>query len=169
MWRPVSGALLGHASVAAGKIDRGLDLLWDSTALTERLGVQAYRALWITLLAEALLVNGQTRQAVEVAERALALATQNKELGNHTRALWVLGRGYLVSGAVERAGEYLRQALEQAERLRMRPLLAGCYHGLAAFARRQEDPQRADGFSQTARSLARELDLRFWWEPRATE
>jgi tetratricopeptide (TPR) repeat protein len=166
VWRPVAGAWLGHASVAVGKTDRGLDLLWESTALTERLGVQAYRALWITLLAEALLVNTQTRQAIEVAERALALATQNKELGNHTRALWVLGRACTLHGGVDRAGEYLRQALEQAEQLRMRPLLAGCYHALGTLARRQGDAPRAESFLETSRTLARELGMRFWWEPR---
>jgi len=171
VWRPVAGALLGHACVALGKPERGLDLLWQSTALTERLGVQAYRALWIGLLAEALLVNGQTAQAVEVAERALALATSTKERGNHTRALALLGRASLHLGprGVEHAQEYLRQALEQAERLRMRPLVASCYHALSALARRQGDDGRAATFMDTASTLAQELGMRFWWERRPAE
>ncbi|MBI2207192.1 MAG: AAA family ATPase [Candidatus Rokubacteria bacterium] len=166
VWRPVAGSLLGHALVALGKADRGLDLLWQSTALTERLGVQAYRALWIGLLAEALLVNGQTAQAVEIAERALVLATNTKESGNHTRALALLGRASIQLGprGVEHAHEYLRQALEQAERLRMRPLVAHCYHALSALARKQGDDGRAAGFMDTACTLAQELGMRFWWE-----
>jgi class 3 adenylate cyclase/tetratricopeptide (TPR) repeat protein len=166
VWRPVAGALLGHACVAAGKVEHGLDLLRDATALGERLGVQAYRALWITLHAEALLVNGQTADAVDVAERAVLLASQHKEVGNHTRALLLLGRATLLLGprGLERASEHLRQALEQAEQLRMRPLLAGCYWALGTLAAKQGDAARADGFLETAATLARELGMRFWWD-----
>jgi tetratricopeptide (TPR) repeat protein len=167
-WRPVAGAMLGHAFVVLGKVDRGLELLSESTALTERLGVQAYRALWITLLADALLVNGQALQAVDVAERAVLLATQNKEQGNHTRALQVLGRAATQLGPseCERANEHLRQALEQAEQLGMRPVLAGCYHALGTLAGRLGDANRGESFLETARTLAREIGMRFWWEHR---
>ncbi|MBI1736720.1 MAG: AAA family ATPase [Candidatus Rokubacteria bacterium] len=171
VWRPVAGALLGHGSVAAGKVEHGLELLWESTALTERLGVQAYRALWITLLAEALLVNGQIARAIEVADRALHLATQNKEQGNHTRALIVLGSASIQLGprGLEQATEHLRQALEQAERLRMRPLVAWCYHALGTLARKEGDVARSQSFLDTARTQAQQLGMRFWWERRPGE
>ena len=171
VWRPVAGALLGHASVAAGKVEHGLDLLWESTALTERLGVQAYRALWITLLAEALLVNGQIARAVEVADRALHLATQNREQGNHTRALIVLGSASTQLGprGLEQANEHLRQALEQAERLHLRPLVAWCYHALGTLARKEGDMARSQTFLDTARTQAQQLGMRFWWERRPGE
>jgi class 3 adenylate cyclase/tetratricopeptide (TPR) repeat protein len=166
VFQPVAAAMLGHASVVRGKLQEGLQLLWESSTLTEKLGVQAYRALWTTYLAEGLLVNGQTAAAVEAAERALALAVQNKEQGNHTRALQVLGSAciHLGPSGFERANEHLRQALEQAERLRMRPLIAACYFWLAILARREGDAPRADGFHETAHTLANEIGLVFWWE-----
>ena len=166
VWRPVAGALLGHASVSAGKVERGLDLLWESTALTERLGVQAYRALWITLLAEGLLTSGEITRAVEVADRGVHLATQNRESGNHTRALVVLATASAQLGppGLEQAIEHVRQALEQAERLRMRPLVARCYHALGMLARRQGDLLGGETFLTTARTLAQHLGMRAWWE-----
>jgi class 3 adenylate cyclase/tetratricopeptide (TPR) repeat protein len=166
VWRPVASALLGHASVVVGKVDHGLELLWDAAAVNERLGVVAYRALWTTYLADALLLNGQAGQAVDLAQRALDLAVQHKEQGNATRALQVLGTALiqLGPGALERAEQHLQQALEQAERLRMRPLVATCYASLAALARKRGDAPGAARFAGTARSLANELAMRFWWE-----
>jgi tetratricopeptide (TPR) repeat protein len=171
VWRPVAAALLGHASVAAGKVEDGVALLTEATALTERLGVQAYRALWITLLAEALLVHGQIARAVEVAERAIQLATQNREQGNHTRALVVLASASLHLGprGLEQANEHLRHALEQAERLRMRPLVAWIYHVLGTLAGKEGDVARGQAFLDTARVQARQLGMWFWWERRPAD
>jgi tetratricopeptide (TPR) repeat protein len=166
VWRPVAAATLGHASVLAGKVERGIELMLESALLSEQLGVQAYRALWTAYLAEGLLVAGQTVPAVEAAQRALDLAVANKESGNHTRALQVLGAASIQLGheGFERANEYLRQAIEQAERLRMRPLVASSYYWLATLARKQGDGASAEGFLATARSLARDLGMRFWWQ-----
>jgi tetratricopeptide (TPR) repeat protein len=171
VWRPVASSLLGHACAMRGKVERGLDLLWEAAALNERLGVQAYRALWTTYLAEALLVNGQTAQAIEAGQRALDLAAQNKEQGNHCRALQVLGTALIRQGprGFDRANEHLRQALEQAELLRMRPLVAACYVSLATLTRQRGDVPTAARYLGTARSLASELGMRFWWERAAAE
>jgi tetratricopeptide (TPR) repeat protein len=170
VFRPVAGAMLGHACVVRGKIEEGLELLWEASALTEKLGVQAYRSLWSTYLAEGLLLDHQIAAAADAANRAVELAVQHKEQGNYTRALQVLGTTCLHLGptAFDRANEHLRQALEQAEQLHMRPAVAACYFWLAALARRQGDAAGAASFLATARALAHEIGLVFWWERFAT-
>jgi class 3 adenylate cyclase/tetratricopeptide (TPR) repeat protein len=164
--RNVPAAMLGHACALAGQVDRGLDLLHESMRLTERLDVLAYRSLWTAYLAEALLVAGRSRQAVDTAEHAVELAIHHKERGNHTRALQVLGAASIELGpeGFPRAGEHLRQALEQGETLRMWPLVATTYSSLATLARKQGDRRSAASFLQTAQSMAHELGMRFWWD-----
>jgi tetratricopeptide (TPR) repeat protein len=170
VWRPLAMALLGHACALGGESQRGLDLLWEAAGLNERLGVLAYRALWTTYLAEALLLTGQTTAALAQAEQALELAVAHNERGNATRALQLLGRGFVQQGPAgfHRAAEHLRQALEQAERLRMRPLVAACYDALAALARKRGEDAAAARFATTARSVAAELGMRLGWERRAS-
>jgi tetratricopeptide (TPR) repeat protein len=170
VWRPVAASMLGRVCVVLGKVDRGLDLLWEAAVLNERLGVAAYRSLWTTYLAEALLVNGQTTQALEAAERALDLAVQHNEKGNATRALLVRASVLAHAGPSghDRAAEHLRQALEQAEQLRMRPLVAQCYGWLARLASKQGDATAAGRFAATARARAAEMGMRLPGELLAT-
>jgi tetratricopeptide (TPR) repeat protein len=164
--RNVPTAMLGHACALAGRIERGLELLHESMTLTERLDVQAYRSLWTTYLAEALLVAGRSREAADTAAQAIELAIRHKERGNHTRALQVLGAASIALGpdAFARAGEHLRHALEQGESLRMRPLVAATYYSLATLERKQGDRRSAENFLASARAIARDLGMRFWWD-----
>jgi class 3 adenylate cyclase/tetratricopeptide (TPR) repeat protein len=165
--RNVPAAILGNAYALVGKVERGLELLHESAALTERLGVQAYRALWTAYLAEALLVGGRTQEAVETATLAVDLAIRHKEQGNHAHALQVLATASIQLGpeALDRADAYLRQTIEQAERLTMRPLVAATYYSFSTLARKQGDRAAADTYLSTARAIARELGMRFWWDP----
>ena len=77
-----------------------------------------------------------------------------------------LGTAYIAVGpsAYDQANEHLRQALEQAEGLRMRPLLIACYFWLSVLARRQGDVVRGADFLATARALAHEIGLTFLWD-----
>ncbi|MFQ5944967.1 MAG: adenylate/guanylate cyclase domain-containing protein [Anaerolineae bacterium] len=164
VWRPVPSAVLGQAYAALGQVDEGLQLLAEAISLADQLGVHAYRSLWGVLLAEGLLAAGQITKALDAAQTALGLAIQHKEQGNHAKALQMLGRAYLRvgPGGFDQAGKYLRQAIEEAERLQMRPLLVHCYSTLAQLAREQGDSEKAREFLVTARPLARERGMRLW-------
>ncbi|MFQ5520402.1 MAG: AAA family ATPase [Candidatus Methylomirabilia bacterium] len=166
VWRPVASAVLGQAYVTLGQVERGLQLLTEAMSYTDQLGVYAYRALWTALLAEGLLTAGQITEALEAAQNALALAVRHKEQGNHAKALQVLGRACLRIGpdGFDEAGKYVRQAIEEAERLHMRPLLAHCYSTFGWLAREQGNRGEARDFLVRARSLARELGMRLWSE-----
>jgi class 3 adenylate cyclase/tetratricopeptide (TPR) repeat protein len=164
VWEPIPSSLLGLALTLHGDVGRGLTLLHDAVAQTEKLGVNAYRSLWETHLADGLLVAGQTHRAVEVARAAVDLAVQCKEAGNHATALLVLGEAYRRSGETgfARAGDAIRQALVEGEELRMRPLIAHSYLALSHLAAAQGDREKQAEYLTTAGDQARAIDLRFW-------
>jgi class 3 adenylate cyclase/tetratricopeptide (TPR) repeat protein len=166
VWRPIVGALLGHAYTLQGRVPNGLDLLGEAAALTEQLQVLAYRALWTAQLAEALLVAGQLPTALETARRAADLAVQHKERGSHARALVVLGTACLRLGpaSFEQARDYLQQGLIEAEQLRMRPLLARCYDVLGRLAAEQGETATARQLRETSKTIQREVGLIPWWD-----
>jgi class 3 adenylate cyclase/tetratricopeptide (TPR) repeat protein len=166
VWRPIVGALLGHAHVLQGRVPLGLDLLSEAAVLTEQLQVVAYRALWTARLAEALLVAGQLTKALETARRAAELAVRHKERGNHARAVVVLGTACLRlgPGSFEQARDYLQQALSEAEALNMRPLIARCYDVLALLAGEEGDAATAWQLRETAKGIQRELGVMAWWD-----
>jgi len=177
VWRPLVGALLGHAYVLQGRVPHGLDLLGEAIGLTDRLHVLAYRALWTGRLAEALLVAGQIQKALDAARVAVDLAVQHKERGNHARALIVLGTAYLRFGPAgfEQARSCLERGLSEAEQLHMRPLAARCYDVLGRLASEEGDVATAGQLRETATTMRRGIGLAPWWEamvnppPGATE
>jgi class 3 adenylate cyclase/tetratricopeptide (TPR) repeat protein len=164
VWRPIPSSLLGLACALDGQLERGLTLLRGAVAETKQLGVNAYRALWTAHLAEGLLVAGQTQPALDVAREAVGLATEFKEAGNHARALLALGEAYRRTGdsSLARADETLRQALLEAEELKLAPLVAHCYAALGRLAAATGDQERAAEYTTTAREQATRLHLRLW-------
>ena len=166
VWRPIVGALLGHACVLQGRVPHGLDLLTDAASLMEQLQVLAYRALWTARLAEAFLVAGQLPKALETARGAAILAVEHKERGNHARALVVLGTACLRLGpaSFEQARDYLQQGLAEAEQLHMRPLIARSYDVLGRLAGEQGDTATAWQLRETSKAIRHELGLTAWWD-----
>jgi uncharacterized protein HemY len=60
-------------------------------------------------------------------------------------------------------GHY-RQAMELAEQLGMRPLVAHCHLGLGKLYRRTGRREQAHEHLTTATTMYREMDMRFWLE-----
>jgi tetratricopeptide (TPR) repeat protein len=164
VWSPIPSALLGKAYTLIGKVDQALGLLHEATTQTEKLGINAYRALWLIYFGEGLLAAGDGFRSLEIAHSALELATTYKESGHHARALLLLGEIYLEQReeSFRRAGELLQQSLLEAEQLRMRPLVGRCYLALGSLARRLGTPERAEHHLLTATSIFRTLDMPFW-------
>jgi class 3 adenylate cyclase/tetratricopeptide (TPR) repeat protein len=128
VWRPIPSSILGHALVRLGRVGEGLPLLEEGVALTERLGVRAYLALWTAHRAEGLLAAGDLPAAREAALRALELARAHKEEGHRARALRLLGDLWLRLDPPDpaRAEAAYREAADLAARLEMAPLSAEC-------------------------------------------
>ncbi|PYN43000.1 MAG: hypothetical protein DME00_27870 [Candidatus Rokuibacteriota bacterium] len=64
----------------------------------------------------------------------------------------------------ERAEAHYRESLALAEAHGMRPLVAHCHFGLGALYRRTGRSGPAREHLNTARTMYREMDMRFWLE-----
>ena len=166
VWRNLPSSLLGLAYVYSGRVDEGIELLDQGVALSESLGVNAYRALWTAQLAEGLLAGGRRERAREVAEQALDLALTHKERGHQAWALYLLGEigaGGDASEAVRAESAY-DQAIALADELGMRPLLARARLGVGRLQVVRGDRARAEDHLMTATLLFREMDVHWWLE-----
>jgi predicted ATPase len=136
VWEPIPSSLLGLTLALLGRKHEGLQLLEAGVALTERLDVRAYLALWTLHLAEGLLLSGEVERAATVAARALALAVDHRERGHEAWARWLQGEilARRDDGHPEAEAAY-RAALERATALGMRPLVARCHLGLGRLFR----------------------------------
>jgi len=64
---------------------------------------------------------------------------------------------------------YYRKALELAETLRMRPLVAHCHLGLGKLYRRTGKRDEAQKHLTTATTMHREMDMTYWLEQAEAE
>jgi tetratricopeptide (TPR) repeat protein len=114
-----------------------MPLLEESVRLSEDLGVRAYAARWMIHLGEGLLAGNDQEQAATTARRALDLARGHDEAGHEALALRLLGETAARRTAPDRddAATHYGRALELAERLGMRPLLARTHLDLGRVER----------------------------------
>ena len=70
---------------------------------------------------------------------------------------------------IEKAENYFRQAIELAEELGMRPLIAHCHLGLAKLYRRAGKLEQPDDHLTSATAMYREMDMPFWLEKTLTD
>jgi class 3 adenylate cyclase/tetratricopeptide (TPR) repeat protein len=164
VWQPIPSSILGLTFALLGRKDEGLELLEAGVRLTRNLGIQAYLSLWTAHLAEGLLLAGQREQAREVAERAIDLAFSHGEPGHQAWALRILGE--ILSRDepldLDRAEASYRMALDLAEDLGMRPLLAHCQLGLARIYRARGDREKAEDHLTAATADFWQMDMRYW-------
>jgi tetratricopeptide (TPR) repeat protein len=162
VWQPVPSALLGVALARAGEAARGVQLLEEAVALTERLGVRAYLARWTGHLAEGLQVAGRIDHARDAAETALRLGIAHHERAHQAEALRLLGELTAAAGpAGATQGERrLRQALSLAGEVGSPPLTARCHLSLAGLAGQRGDLEQAREHLAAAEALCASMDLR---------
>ena len=137
IWQPIPSSLLGLCLVNLGRAAEGMPLLEESVRLSEDLGVRAYAARWMTHLGEGLLAGDDQEQAATTARRALDLARGHDEAGHEALALRLLGETAARRTAPDRddAAAHYGRALELAERLGMRPLMARTHLDLGRVER----------------------------------
>jgi len=155
---------LGHAQSLLGHPDHALPIVSEAVRPQKVSFSIVPSAYPLTALAEAYRLQGENEKAIQNAEEALSIFRQNGERGFAAWALYYLAKVQFDGGPeqVQKSWQSYRQAKEQAEELRMKPLLAHCQIGLGeAYARK--------GLSKEARSeivagieLYRSMDMAFW-------
>jgi predicted ATPase len=122
-WLAGSAVLGGWAQAAAGAVDEGVERLRRGLADWQATGSVTYRTYYLGLLAEGLGWQGRIDEGVRVLDEALALVRETGE-GLCEAELYRL-RGELLlraAGAVPRAEEDFRRALDVARRSRAKSL-----------------------------------------------
>ena len=122
-------------------------------------------------LGAAYLLDGRLAEATRIAQEWLAAARQRGQRGVEGHVLRLLGdiAAHPDRFEVDTAQAYYRQAMDLAEELGLRPLMARCHLGLGALYRRAGTRQQAGEHLTTAGTMFGEMDMRFWREQAETE
>src|SRR2546426_8122654 len=109
--------------------------------------------------------------SVHLAGLALERSRCRQERGWQAGSHWLLGEINSTGDPpeVESAEDRYRQALNLADKLGMRPLMAHCHFGLGKLYRRTGQREQAQEHLATATTMYREMDMRFWLEKAEAE
>jgi tetratricopeptide (TPR) repeat protein len=107
--------------------------------------------------------------AVAVARRALSFARERGRRGYEAWALRLLGEATGRRGRSDHAAGYYREALELAEQLGMRPLVAHCHLGLGKYYRRTGKRGQAQEHLAAATAMYRDMGMTHWLEQAVAE
>jgi tetratricopeptide (TPR) repeat protein len=168
---PLTSGYLGATYTRSGSLAEGLSLLEQTLKTLESMRLRALLPLFTAYLGEANLLAGRPAEAVEMAGRALGFARDGGWRGFEAYALHLLGEiaSHPDSLDAEAAEGHYRQAMALAEELGMRPLAAHCHLGLGMLYQRTGKRQQAQGHLARAKTMYREMDMRFWLEQAETE
>ncbi len=161
---PPMAADLAVVYALSGRTGAAMELAREAVTRAEEGGRLGRLSLIVTHLGEVCHLAGQPEEAATRARWALELARKRKERGNQVYALRLLG---LVAAErepadVETAKQYFLEALNLAERLRMRPLLARCHLGLGRLYRRFGEADPAEHHLAAASRLFDSMGMTFW-------
>jgi tetratricopeptide (TPR) repeat protein len=161
---PLMAAALGAAYTLSGRVADAVPLLTQAMEQAAAAETANDWALCGLSLGEAHLRAGSLEEAHTLAERTLALAREHQERGNQAYALRLLGdiAAQRDPPHVEEAGTYYRQALDLAEELGMRPLVAHCHHDLGTLYAKLGQGEQARAELSTAIELYRAMEMTFW-------
>jgi class 3 adenylate cyclase/tetratricopeptide (TPR) repeat protein len=158
---PRMAAALGEAYVLDGRAAEAVLLLARAVEQTTSPEMTGFQALCRLPLGEAHLMEGRLDEARDQAERALVLARAHGERGNEAYALKLFGDIHARRDAAGTDAEpWYRRALALATELEMRPLAAHCHLALGQLGQRAGRQPEAEQHLGTAKTMAREMDLR---------
>jgi class 3 adenylate cyclase/tetratricopeptide (TPR) repeat protein len=163
-WLPGSYSALGWVLAWTGRTDEALPYLERSVSVHETLGINAYLSVFCCRLAEALRLAGRAADAAPVAARALDLARRFGERGIESEILLALGEidEALAPDDIEAADARYRQAVDLAEALGLKPVLARAHLRRGQLRQRAGDTEGAQAHLAVATRMFREMDMRFW-------
>jgi class 3 adenylate cyclase/tetratricopeptide (TPR) repeat protein len=158
-WFPALASALGYTYALAGDIGSALPWLEQAVAEAEQQNVMFRHSLRVGWLGETLLRAGRHDTAVTLARRALDLARGREEYGHEAYALWLLAR---TSGNEIEAEAFYHQAIKQARKLGLLPLVGHCHFGLGETHRRLGNPDAARTAFRDAARLMSSLGMNTW-------
>jgi len=132
----------------------------------EAMGNIQWRTPLLAHLGEAYLLANRPKDALSLAERGLALASERGHRGSEAWSRRLLGE--IASGldglAVATAEKHYASAIGLASELGMLPLVAHCHLGLGKLYRRTGKREQAQKHLTIATMMYREMGMRFWLE-----
>lgn len=155
---------LGHAYLLMDRPEEALSILKD-VANPKILESSIFPSICpITVLAETYLQMGQTDKALQTAEEALRIFRQRGERCVGAWALYVMAiiQSENDSKLIEEAPHTYRLAINLAEELNMKPLLAHCHLKLGQHYIKMGKPDMACSEFLNAVELYRSLGMAFW-------
>jgi tetratricopeptide (TPR) repeat protein len=120
------------------------------------------QALWSVHLSEALLRTDRIDDARRNAQNAIQLARQHGERGNEAHALRIQGEALSRGFDDGQALDHYQAALQLAEALNMRPLIAQCRFGLGKFWQGCGKRHEAEAALPAATTMYRDMGMHFW-------
>jgi tetratricopeptide (TPR) repeat protein len=165
-----TASALGYAYALAGRLADGIPLLERAVQQPAATGTD-YHSLFMSRLSEAYLMDGRSKEASAVADRALALSRECSEHRNEAWVLHILGRiaARRDPPDADVAEQHYRNALALGSDLGMRPLVAHCHFGLGTLYRRMGRREQAREHVTTAMTMYREMDMRLYCEQAEAE
>jgi class 3 adenylate cyclase/tetratricopeptide (TPR) repeat protein len=161
---PILPSSLGVAYALSGRVTEALPLLEQAVAHANTVGLLATQPLFIANLSQGYLRAGRWEEAIQSAQRALALARADKARGLEAHVLHVFGdiAMYRDPPDLEQAEAHYCQALALAEALGLRPLQAHCHFGLGTLYAKIGRVEQARAELSAAIALFQSMEMTFW-------
>jgi class 3 adenylate cyclase len=162
---PLGAWCRGYLDAVEGRAESGILLLQEAQGVMESMRYLLFQPLVLAHLAEACMLAKQSRQAYDLATKALAAAKERDERGYAAYALKVLGE---LAGSdmisLSEGEAQLHESLRLAEAMQMRPLMGHVHAALARLHKHVGDAGRAGKHAGHAATLYQSLDMPFWLE-----
>jgi tetratricopeptide (TPR) repeat protein len=152
---------LGAAYASVGRLNESLKLLESAVEDSESMKRRAGQAMRVAWLSAAYMLADRTDQAEALAGRGLELASESKDRGSRAWLLGILGDLKARCGLPDAAETHYCEALQLAQELRMRPLLAHCRLGLGRVHTHSDLPKARSELVEAA-ELYRSMSMPFW-------
>jgi class 3 adenylate cyclase/tetratricopeptide (TPR) repeat protein len=164
VWFPPLAAALGAAYTLSGRVANAVPLLAQALGRAIAMETVFMEALCGLSLGEAQMLAGCLEEAHALAGDALALSGEHQERGHEAYALRLLGEiaTHRNPPHVGEAEPYCRQALNLADELGMRPMVAHCHHGLGTLYAKLGRREQARAELSAAIELYRTMEMTFW-------
>jgi tetratricopeptide (TPR) repeat protein len=157
--------------VLSGRPADALPFLEQALEQATSMKLMQSQALRLTRLGTAYLAANRTADALRAARQALELSRARKERGDEAYALSLLGEiaSYCDSADIGTAKARYGEALNLADELGMRPLVAHCHLGLGKHNRRSGNRGQAKEHLTIATAMYREMGMIYWPEQAEAE
>jgi class 3 adenylate cyclase/tetratricopeptide (TPR) repeat protein len=163
-WTPLIAGVLGSAYALSGRVAEALPLLERSVKGHADMRLMGTHSLLVCWHGEAALLDDRIEESTKLAHHALELACTYKERGNEGWAHWLLGEiaVHLGREKAEEAHNAYGSAIQIAEELGMRPLIARSYLGLGRLFAQTGDRGRSEEVLTQAAALFKDMEMDFW-------